>query len=68
MLLEGEGQDQEYYDNAIEDDDYEEESQLEGGGVRLDDQLTPQPEKLDTDAEVITGLKNLALKEENSDD
>ncbi|TGO53558.1 hypothetical protein BCON_0121g00400 [Botryotinia convoluta] len=67
MLLEGEGQDQEYYDNAIEDDDYEEDSALEGGGVRLDDQRTPQPEKLDTDAEVITGLKNLALKEENSD-
>ncbi|KAF7863883.1 hypothetical protein EAF04_006848 [Stromatinia cepivora] len=68
MLLEDQGQ--EYYDNAIEDDDDEEESPLEEGGVRLDDQLTPQrqPEKRDSDAEVITGMHNLALEMEDSDD
>ncbi|KAJ8066276.1 hypothetical protein OCU04_005355 [Sclerotinia nivalis] len=69
MLSEDQGQ--EYYDNAIEDDDEEEEeSPLEEGGVRLDDQLTPQPqpEKRDSDAEVITGMHNLVLEREDSDD
>ncbi|CAD6441990.1 34164ca7-20d4-4990-9d37-0d9cf53b7912 [Sclerotinia trifoliorum] len=62
MLLEEQGQD--YYDNAIEDYEDEEESMLEEDGVRPDDQVTPQPqlEKRDSDAEVITGMHNLTLE------
>ncbi|ESZ97320.1 hypothetical protein SBOR_2283 [Sclerotinia borealis F-4128] len=81
MLLEGEDQGQKHYDNAIEeaeDEDAEdaedevvaedeEESPLEEGGVRLHDQRTPEPETRDSDAEAITGMKDLALEREDSD-
>lgn len=67
MLLD-EDQGQEYDDNAIEDYEDDEESPLEGGGVRLDNTRTPQPEKRDLDAEAITGVQDLSFKGGDSAD
>ncbi|QSZ29539.1 hypothetical protein DSL72_004054 [Monilinia vaccinii-corymbosi] len=67
VLLEGEDQDQEYYDNAVEDDEDDEDSPLESSGVEREDQSTPQPEKHDVDAEAVTGMQDLTLEPKESD-
>lgn len=66
-LLEEQDQVQEHYDNAIEDYEDDEESPLEEGGVKLDEQRTPS-EKHDVDAEAISGMQGLALEGVDSKD